>query len=65
MNIFFVYGVLFYCGSTFVRDYNMSLTDMLTSMFGIIFAAMAGGNTAHFMPDIAAAYRVIILIIII
>ena len=58
MNIFIMYGILFYAGATFIRDYDLTLSDMLTAMFGIVFAAFAGGNASHFMPDVAAAYRV-------
>jgi len=52
MGIFIIYGLLFYIGSIFYRDNGLTLNDLLSSMFAIIFAAFAGGNAQFFMPDI-------------
>ena len=53
--MFLIFGLLFFIGSLFVRDNaEVSIEDMFTAVFGILFAGMTAGNNAHFMPDMAA-----------
>jgi len=39
-----MYGVIFYCGAIFINEYGLSISDMFTAMFAIMFAAFATGN---------------------
>lgn len=53
---YFIMGVLFFVGSIFIRDHSdVSVEDMFTAVYALVFAAMSAGNNAHFMPDAAAA----------
>ena len=53
---YFVMGLLFWIGSIFVRDHDdVTVEDMFTAVYALMFAAMGAGNNAHFMPDAAAA----------
>jgi hypothetical protein len=54
--MFIIVGLLFYLGAIFVRDSNgkITVTDMFTAVYGIMFAGMTAGNNSHFMPDTAA-----------
>ena len=38
-----------------MRDNNLSIDDVFTAIYSILFAGMTAGNNSHFMPDIAAA----------
>ena len=54
--MFTIFGVLFYLGALFVRDNeSVTLDDMFTAIYAVLFAGMTAGNNAHFMPDAAAA----------
>ena len=64
--MFIIFALVFYIGSIFVRNYGVSITDLFTAIYAIIFAAMTAGNNAQMMPDIAscntsAAYLFMIL----
>ena len=53
---YFIMGFLFFIGSVFIRDNaEVSVEDMFTAVYALVFAAMSAGNNAHFMPDAAAA----------
>lgn len=53
---YIIMGLLFFIGSLFVRDNaDVSVEDMFTAVYALVFAAMGAGNNAHFMPDAAAA----------
>jgi len=39
-----MYGILLYLGAIFVRDYGLTLNDMLIALFSIRCAAMASIN---------------------
>ena len=52
--MFIIFGVLFFVGALFVRDYGVKIEDMFTAIYAIMFAGMTAGNNAHFMPDTAA-----------
>lgn len=56
-TLFFIFGILFFLGAIFVRDNpnEVTIEDMFTAIYAIIFAGMGAGNNAHFMPDAAAA----------
>ena len=51
--MFIIFGLLFYIGALFVRDNNVTVTDMFTAVYAIMFAGMTAGNNSHFMPDTA------------
>lgn len=54
--MFTIFGILFYLGALFVRDNEeVTIQNMFTAVFGILFAGMTAGNNAHFMPDAAAS----------
>lgn len=48
---FIVYAVIFYCGAIFINDYGLSITDLFTALFAIMFAAFATGNANQYLPD--------------
>lgn len=49
---FIVFGVLFYIGTIFMRDYGVSLLDVFTAIYEIFFAGITIGNNSNFLPDI-------------
>ena len=53
--LFVTFGLMYYLGSIFVRDNNLSVSDMFVALFAIVFAGMTAGNNAHFMPDVGEA----------
>ena len=53
--MFVIFGLIFYLGAIFVRDFrDADLTEMFTAVYAILFAGMTAGNNSHFIPDIAA-----------
>lgn len=54
--MFIIFGLLFFLGAVFVRDNpdDVTVTDMFTAVYAIMFAGMTAGNNSHFMPDTAA-----------
>ena len=54
--MFINFGLLFYLGAIFVRDNknDVTVTDMFTAVYAIMFAGMTAGNNSQFMPDTAA-----------
>lgn len=53
--MFIIFGLLFFLGAVFVRDNpGLTVTDMFTAVYAIMFAGMTAGNNSHFMPDTAA-----------
>lgn len=53
--MFFVFGLIFYLGTVFMRDNNLEIANVFTAIYAIMFSGMTAGNNAHFMPDAAAA----------
>ena len=53
--MFTIFGLIFFLGVVFMRDNNLSIDDVFTAIYSILFAGMTAGNNSHFMPDIAAA----------
>ena len=53
--MFVVFALIFYLGSVFIRDHNLSIADVFTAIYSIMFAGMTAGNNSHFMPDVANA----------
>jgi len=54
--MFIVFGLIFYLGTLFIRDNDdVTVNDVFTAIFAIMFAGMSVGNNSHFMPDAAAA----------
>ena len=50
--IYIAFGVLFYIGTVFMREYGVTLLHVFTAIYEIFFAARTIGNNAHFLPDI-------------
>ena len=50
--MFFVFGLIFFLGTVFKRDNNLSIDSVFTAIYAIFFSAMTVGNNSHFMPDI-------------
>jgi hypothetical protein len=50
-----IFALIFYLGSIFIRDHNLSIADVFTAIYSIMFAGMTAGNNSHFMPDVANA----------
>ncbi len=38
-----------------MRDHQLSVADVFTAIYSIMFAGMTAGNNSHFMPDVASA----------
>ncbi|KAL4480239.1 hypothetical protein ABPG74_020755 [Tetrahymena malaccensis] len=55
--IFWIYGIILYCGSIFTQHYDLSAKDMFVSIFTVIFAAFGIGYNNQFIPDIAMAFN--------
>jgi len=53
--MFLIYAIVFYIGAVFHKYNDLSVLDMFTSIFGIMFATMGAGNNAHFAADIGEA----------
>ncbi|EAR93470.2 ABC transporter family protein (macronuclear) [Tetrahymena thermophila SB210] len=53
--IFWIYGIVLYCGSIFTQDYGVSAKDMFVSVFSVLFAAFGIGFNNQYIPDIAMA----------
>lgn len=52
---FVVFGLQFYIGTIFMRDYGVSLLDVFTAVYSIFFAGVTIGNNSHFIPDMDEA----------
>lgn len=52
---FIVFGILFYVGTIFIRDYGVKLVDVFTAIYAIFFAGVTIGNNMTFLPDINEA----------
>lgn len=52
---YIVFGILFYIGTIFMRDYGVTLIDVFTAVYEIFFAGITIGNNSHFMPDMNEA----------
>lgn len=53
--MYLVFALIFYFGAVFIRDNNLSIADVFTAIYSIMFAGMTAGNNSHFMPDVANA----------
>ena len=43
MSMFIIYAVVFFVGAIFVRDGKLNFTDLLVSLFSILFGAFGAG----------------------
>ncbi len=56
MIMFVIFALIFFLGTVFIRDNkNVTIEDVFTAIYAIVFGAMTVGNNSHFLPDIAAA----------
>lgn len=46
-----MYAVVFYCGAIFINEYGLSISDLFTALFAIMFAAFTSGNANQYVPD--------------
>lgn len=54
--MFIVFALIFFLGTVFIRDNpSVTVSDVFTAIYAIVFGAMTVGNNSHFLPDIAAA----------
>jgi ATP-binding cassette subfamily B (MDR/TAP) protein 1 len=53
--MFFVFGIIFWLGTVFMAANNLSIANVFTAIYAILFSGMTAGNNSHFMPDVAAA----------
>jgi ATP-binding cassette subfamily B (MDR/TAP) protein 1 len=53
--LFIIFGLIFYIGALFVKDVGVSVSNVFTAIYGIVFSAIAVGNTFHFSPDLGVA----------
>ncbi len=54
--MFIVFALIFFLGTVFIRDNeSVSIEDVFTAIYAIMFGAMTVGNNSHFLPDIASA----------
>lgn len=52
---FIVFGLLFFIGTLFMRNYGVSLLDVFVAVYEIFFAGITIGNNSNFLPDINEA----------
>eukprot|EP00331_Platyophrya_macrostoma_P007656 CAMPEP_0176430740 /NCGR_PEP_ID=MMETSP0127-20121128/14418_1 /TAXON_ID=938130 /ORGANISM="Platyophrya macrostoma, Strain WH" /LENGTH=1373 /DNA_ID=CAMNT_0017812657 /DNA_START=12 /DNA_END=4133 /DNA_ORIENTATION=+ len=55
LGMFFVFGIVFYVGSRFMRDFGLEFKDVYQAVFGIMFATFDMGNVMQLVPDAAKA----------
>lgn len=55
VTTFITFGILFYIGTIFIRNYGVSHLDVLTAVFEVFFAGITIGNNSHFIPDMNEA----------
>jgi hypothetical protein len=48
---YITFGILFYIGTIFIRDYGASLVNVFTAVYSIFFAGVTIGNNSNFLPD--------------
>lgn len=53
--MFIIFALIFYLGTIFLRDNNLSIADVFTAIYALVFAGMTAGNNMHFMSDVAEA----------
>lgn len=56
MSQFVLYAVIFYCGALFIRDHGLTVQEMFTSLFCIMFAAFSMGQASMYIPDVGTCY---------
>lgn len=57
MVLFVIYGLVFFIGAVFVKEYDVNAKDMYIALFAIMNAAMGAGNNNAFMTDIGQAFN--------
>jgi len=49
---FIAFGFMFFIGTIFMREYGVSLLDVFTVVYVILFAGLTIGNNSNFIPDV-------------
>ena len=55
MAMVLIYGLTFYLGAIFNREYGLTMRDMMVSIFAIMYASFGAGNNNQFMVDVGQA----------
>ena len=55
--MFIVIALIFYLGIIFLKNFNLSIADVFTAIYAVLFAGMTVGNNSHFMPDVALSKK--------
>ena len=48
-----IFALIFYIGALLIRDKNIAVLDIYTSIYAIMFTAVQAGGQLHFVPNIA------------
>ena len=54
---FAMYAIIFISGAYFVKNNGLSISDMFTALFGILWGIYGAGNTLGFMPELGGAHQ--------
>ena len=58
MFMFFIFGLILFLGTVFIRDNeDVTIEDVFTVIYVIDFGAETVGNNFHFLPDLASAKK--------
>jgi ATP-binding cassette, subfamily B (MDR/TAP), member 1 len=55
MMMFLIYGIIFYLGAVFNREYGSNMRDVFAAIFAIMYASFGAGNNNQFMVDVGQA----------
>ena len=55
--MFFIFGIIFYLGIVFMVDNGLTIADVFTAIYAVLFSGMTAGNNAHFIPDVASSKK--------
>jgi hypothetical protein len=50
--MFVIYGIIFYLGAIFNKEYNLNMRDMFAAIFSIMNASFGAGSNNQFMVDV-------------
>lgn len=54
--MFFIFGLVIYFGLIFLENNaDVTIQNVFTAIYAVMFSGMTAGNNAHFMPDLAVA----------
>jgi ABC-type multidrug transport system fused ATPase/permease subunit len=53
--MFIIYGIIFYLGAVFNREYGSNMRDVFAAIFAIMYTRMGAGSKNQFMMDVGQA----------